>query len=214
MHLRDQGRLDLEQNVVDILTDYQLAPNADPRASSITVRELLQHSGGWDRSKVGDPALESSTICQALNVACPANSSDLALYMLNQPLQFAPGTAYAYSNGGFAILGRVIEKISGQSYENYVRDQVLAPFNVYDMSIGFSLLSQRGPYEAEYYPYAGEPLVASDFPGQGLVAVPYACYVPRVDSATYGHPGELGGTTAQVLHVVQGYTPSLPASGQ
>lgn len=81
-----------------------------------------------------------------------ANSSDLTRYILNQPLQFTPGTAFAYSNGGFVILGRVIEKISGQSYESYVRQQVLAPFDIFDMSIGFSLLSQRGASEVEYYP--------------------------------------------------------------
>lgn len=268
MHLRDQGLVDLDQPVVGILTDYQLGPGADPRVQNITIRELLQHSGGWDRSKVGDPVFESSTICQTLSVPCPANSSDLALYMLNQPLQFTPGTAFAYSNGGYAILGKVIEKITGQSYENYVRENVLAPFNIYDMSIGFSALSQRGPYEVEYYPYSGEPLVASDFSGQGQVSASYAYYIARLDSAggwiasaidmtrvmqafdtsvtpgflstdslaqvfaqpawpsgfnvpgtwyglgltigpttaTYGHPGELSGTTAQVLHEAQGYT--------
>lgn len=269
MHLRDQGLLDLDQPVVGILTNYPLGPSADPRVQDITVRELLQHSGGWDRAKVGDFIFDNSLIAQTLAVSSPTNSSDLVQYTLNQPLQFTPGTAFAYSNVGYTILGRVIEKITGQSYESYVREQVLASFNVYDMSIGFPLLSQRGPFEAEYYPYSGEPFVTSDFPGKGQAPAPYATYIARFDSAggwiastvditrimeafdasrtpgfltadsltqvfaqppyqsdftsvpglwfglglvigpttaTYGHPGDLSGASASVLHVAQGYT--------
>src|SRR5215472_6821399 len=174
MHLRDQGLLDLDQKVVGILTDYPLGPGADPRVQDITVREMLQHSEGWDGSKVGDFTRQNSLIAQTLGVPSPTNSADATRYALNQPLQFTPGTAFAYTDVGYTILGKVIEKITGQSYESYVRQQVLAPFDVYDMSIGFTQSSQRGPFEVEYYPYSGQPLVTSEFPGQGPVPAPYA----------------------------------------
>jgi CubicO group peptidase (beta-lactamase class C family) len=90
-------------------------------------------------------------------------------------LDFAPGTRQVYSNTGFCILGRVVAKVSGQSYETYVRDQVLAPADVHDMSIGRPHLSGRLATEAKYYAYRGLPLVDSLFAGKGQVPIPYCC---------------------------------------
>jgi len=45
--------------------------------------------------------------------------------MLGQPLDFAPGTRYAYSNFGYCVLGRIIEKITGQTYEAFVKKTIL-----------------------------------------------------------------------------------------
>ena len=56
--------------------------------------------------------------------------------MLGQPLDFDPGTKYAYSNFGYCVLGRVIEKVSGQTYEEYVKEHVLAPSGIREMRIG------------------------------------------------------------------------------
>jgi N-acyl-D-amino-acid deacylase len=183
MHLRDQGQLDLDQKVVDLLTNFAPGASADPHVRDITIRHLLQHSAGWDSATVGDPAFQSNKITQALAVGSPANSSDLTRYMLNQPLQFAPGSRYAYLNAGYTILGRVIEKISGQSYESYVREQVLAGFGIHAMSIGRSRASERGQLEVEYYPQSNEAPLDADIPGDGKVPAPYATYIARFDSA-------------------------------
>jgi N-acyl-D-amino-acid deacylase len=93
---------------------------------------------------------------------------------MGQPLDFAPGSKQVYSNFGYCILGRVVEKVSGQTYELYVRDQVLAPMDIHAMSIGYShTLSQRGPHEVRYYDFTGAPLVDSIFPGEGKVPASY-----------------------------------------
>jgi N-acyl-D-amino-acid deacylase len=174
MRLRDQGLLDLDQPFLNILTEYQIQPGGDPRLRDVTVRQLLQHSGGWDKSLFDDPTNQPFTVARALGLTTPVTCRDIARYAMTQPLQFTPGTRIVYSNQGFCILGQVIAKVSGQTYESYVRDQVLAPAGVHDMSIGQPHPNQRGPLEAKYYTYDGAPMVDSVFPGEGRVAPPYA----------------------------------------
>ena len=61
----------------------------------------------------------------------------------NRPLDNPPGQHYAYSNFGYCVLGRVIEKITRQSYEKYVRNSVLKRCGVTDMIIAGNTLAQR-----------------------------------------------------------------------
>ena len=185
MRLRDQGQLDLDQPFLGIINQYQVGPSGDARLRDVTLRQMLQHMGGWDRNdpKVGDIAFASDRIAQALGTPRPASSDDLIRYVMNSPLQFTPGTQGSYSNIGFIVLGRVIEKISGQSYESYAREQVLAPLGIHSMAIAGSHASDRSTNEARYYPFPGEATVTSDFPTEGKVPAPYAVNMARIDAA-------------------------------
>jgi N-acyl-D-amino-acid deacylase len=71
-------------------------------------------------------------------------------YMLRRPLDFDPGSRYAYSNFGYCLLGRVVEKVSGKSYHDYVRQEVLAPLGAHDTQLGRTLLAGRLPHEVRY----------------------------------------------------------------
>jgi len=97
----------------------------------------------------------------------PATSETIIRFMMGQPLDFDPGTRYAYSNFGYCVLGRVIEKVTGQTYSDYIRNQVLRPLGIRRMRIGSSLLEHRAEGEVRYYDYAGAPLVQSVFPNVG-----------------------------------------------
>ena len=174
LHLKEQGLLSLDERFLDILTQYQVKGGGDQRLRDITIRDLLRHSAGWDRDKSGDPMGWQGPISRALGISMPVLCPDVIRYMMGQPLDFAPGTKQVYSNFGYCILGRVIEKITGQPYELYVRDQVLAPMDVHAMSIGYSQsLSQRGPREVRYYEWDNAPLGDSLFPGGGRVPLSY-----------------------------------------
>ena len=70
--------------------------------------------------------------------------------MLAQPLDFTPGERYAYSNYGYCLLGRVIEAVTGQPYESYVKQHVLAPWGIRTMRIGQSRPSDAGPRPARH----------------------------------------------------------------
>jgi N-acyl-D-amino-acid deacylase len=136
----------------------------DPRLGKITIRQLLQHTGGWDRDKSFDPMFRSRIIARAAGEPGPATSPAIIRYMLGQPLDFDPGARFAYSNFGYCVLGRVIEKLTGQPYASFVQQDVLAPIGIKRMRIGASLIDGHAPGEVRYY--AGNDAKASSvFPG-------------------------------------------------
>jgi CubicO group peptidase (beta-lactamase class C family) len=181
LRLKDQGLLDLDQTFLGILTEYEVPPGGDARLRDITLRHLLRHEGGWDRAVAAEPQHEE--ISRALGVPTPVSSKDVIRFMMGRPLQFTPGTRSAYFNVGYNILGRVIEKVSGQTYESYVREQVLAPMGIHAMSIGQSRAAQRGPFEVKYYAYGGQPLWDSPFAGEGKVPPPYSLEMLTLDAS-------------------------------
>lgn len=173
MQLVEQGKLDLDAKFLDILPQYAVTTGGDPRLRIITIRMLLQHSGGWDRNVSGDPASKQAEIAKALGVSSPATCSDTIRYMMGKPLDFAPGTKFAYSNLGFCILGRVIEKVSGENYESYVKKHILEPAGARGSYVGTAQQGRQGPHETKYYDYPGAHLANSVFPGEGKVPLQY-----------------------------------------
>jgi N-acyl-D-amino-acid deacylase len=197
LKLAAAGRLDLDAPAFAIL---QLEPlpgqQSDPRLKDITIRHLLHHTGGWDRDKSGDPMFMSEKIARANHEAPPANQHAIIRYMLGQPLDFDPGARYAYSNFGYCVLGRIIEKITGQNYTAWVQENVLAPIGVRRMRQGISRAEGRAEGEVKYYmpdsgltdgekptePYTGFYLEAMDSHGGWLAsAVDLARYAAALD---------------------------------
>jgi CubicO group peptidase (beta-lactamase class C family) len=170
MRLVEQGRLSLDAPAFALLPDLP-APagtSPDPRLASVTVRDLLQHSGGWNSGVSGDPQFQNIQIAAALGITGPASASDIIRYMRGRPLDFTPGTGYAYSNFGYNVLGRIIERVSGQPYEAYVRS-VLAPAGITRMVLGRSRPGDRMADEPVYYDRFS---TTSVFPGGGPVRSP------------------------------------------
>lgn len=155
LQLVDQGKLKLTDRVFKILKPKPFLENPtdkmDPRLQQVTILHCLQHSGGWDRSASFDPMFQSVRIARSLGVDPPADAEHVIRFMMGKPLDFDPGTRYAYSNYGYCLLGRVIEARSGLKYEQYVKQHVLAPVGVRQMRIGGSLLADRAPREVRYY---------------------------------------------------------------
>ena len=114
MQLVQSGKLDLKAPFGKYLTDY---PNKDV-ASKVTIEQLLTHTGGtgdifgpeFDKHR-----LELKTLGDYVN-----------LYG-QRALEFEPGSRWQYSNYGFLLLGVLVEKVSGQSYYDYVRDHIFKP---------------------------------------------------------------------------------------
>jgi CubicO group peptidase (beta-lactamase class C family) len=160
--LAQRGKLSLDQRVFDILS-YEPLPgeSVDPRLATITIRNLLEHSGGWNRDTTFDPMFLPVAIAAATGTPAPATTDSIIRFMMGKPLQFDPGSDYNYSNFGYVLLGRVIETVSGQPYERFVREQVLAPSGAACMAIGHSLQAQSLPAEVKYYDYPAAPLVPS-----------------------------------------------------
>jgi CubicO group peptidase (beta-lactamase class C family) len=179
--LVERGKLRLDDRAFARLG---LGEPADPRVKRITIRELLLHAGGWNRDGGFDPMFIPFKAANAVGARPPASCETVIRYMLTQPLQFDPGSAMHYSNFGYCVLGRVIEKVTGERYEDYVRGAVLAPIGITRMRVGHSLLAERAPGEVRYYEFAGAPLVRSVFPSHpGQVSSPYGgWYLEAMDS--------------------------------
>src|SRR5215467_13823099 len=179
MKLVQDGKLDLDSSAFALIPDIRPRSGrlGDSRIDRITIRNLLTHSGGWDAAQSGDPVVApfSQQIASAMGVAFPPPPSAIISYMLDRPLDFNPGARFAYSNFGFLVLGRIIEKVSGQTYTDFVRLQILTPMGIERMRQGRTPLSLRAPGETRYYDYPGAPLVDSLMPGvSGKVPEPYS----------------------------------------
>lgn len=104
--LIEQGRVGLDDRLIKHLPDY---PNKDA-ANRISIRQLLTHRSGvaqFMRADFGDVSVAAMTKIVG-----------------DEPLAFEPGTQQSYSNGGYVVLGRVIEVVSGKTYSAYVNDRV------------------------------------------------------------------------------------------
>ena len=184
MKLVEEGKLRLDDRVAPLIADLAAAPGAtvDPRWDQITIRHLLNHTGGWDRNKPNggfDPIDRPLIAAAAVNAPAPASSETLVRYMKGMPLDFNPGEKHAYSNFGYIILGRVIERLSGMRYEDYVRARVLQPVGASRTQQGKSRMKDALTDEVKYY-MAGAglnwPMVQSVFPGEGIVPLNYGGY--------------------------------------
>ena len=139
----------------------------DERLARITIRQLLQHTAGWDRDKTYDPMFRTKQIATDLGIAPPAGPRDILRHHLAKPLDFDPGTRYAYSNFGYCLLGRLIEEISGETYETFTRRAVLTPAGIRHMQLGKSPATARADGEVRYHTpdnAIGENLFAPDGP--------------------------------------------------
>jgi CubicO group peptidase (beta-lactamase class C family) len=117
--LAQAGRLRLTDTIDRYLPDY-------PRgaASRITIQHLLEHRGG-----VADffgPRYEAADRSKLRRV------SDWLPLFRDEPLHFEPGTRQEYSNGGYVLLGAIVERVSGQDYYDYVREHIYHPAGMKD----------------------------------------------------------------------------------
>ncbi|WP_231744247.1 serine hydrolase [Stieleria neptunia] len=185
LQLIEQKKLSLDDKVFEVLQyEPYLPENAeyDKRQDEITIRHLLQHRGGWDRDQSFDAMFRSTEFSKTLGVEPPAAPETIIRMMLGKPLDFDPGERYAYSNYGYCLLGRVIEKLTGKSYEQYVKQSVLDPVGSTAMSIGATRLAGRKENEVRYYdPRLGDSVFAKDL--NSPVPQPYgAWHLEAMDS--------------------------------
>ena len=108
----------------------------------IRIKHLLTHTGGGWQNDGTDPMFRNPEM----------NHQQLITWAIkNVVLAYPPGDHYAYSNFGFCVLGRVIEKLTGVAYEQHVRAAILKRCGVTGMRIAGNTLAERAPSEVTYY---------------------------------------------------------------
>jgi len=153
LQLAEQGYLGLEDEVfgeeglLSFIKPVSGLP-VDKRIQDITVDHLLRHAAGWveTHAPVYDPMMNEVyleigdtkvvDIAKAMNVDGMMNQYDLIRFVITTPLEFTPGTRSAYSNFGYCVLGRVIEEVTGVSYEHYIKKNILIPAGMTHTRLG------------------------------------------------------------------------------
>ena len=151
MQLVEQGKVDLDADISAYL-DFEIERRFD---EPLTLRHLLTHSAGFD---------EKGSLTK---------TTDLEAYVKNDPptQAFAPGTTPGYSNYGMALAGYIVQRVSGQPFETYVREHVLEPAGMttstYEQPLPKDMADLLGPG----YTSTGEEVpfeLMGDFPAGSL----------------------------------------------
>ncbi|MGH3379131.1 MAG: serine hydrolase domain-containing protein [Actinoallomurus sp.] len=148
MQLADEGKIDLDRPVRAYLTEFRIAD--DEAAEQITVRQLLNHTAGFEGdiftdTGVGDDCLEKYVAT-----------------LHEVPQLFPPGEQFSYNNAGYCVLGRLVEVLRGQPYDVCLREHLIAPLGLTHTA--------TGPYEAIMFRAAMGHIEME--PGDGYVPAP------------------------------------------
>ena len=185
LKLAEEGKLRLDDPVLSYLGDLKPRPDdatIDPRFKQITIRHCLMHAGGFDRGVSFDPMFMPKPLMEL--TSAPVDAETIIRFMLGRPLDFTPGEKYAYSYFGYCMLGRVIERITGKTFEEAVLESVLRPIGAEGSKLGKTQLDGRAGGEVRYYPPEGTGTCKSIFPDvEEEVARPYgAFYIEAMDA--------------------------------
>ena len=138
LQLAEAGKLKLDDPVSRY---YKDAPKAWEK---ITIYHLLSHTSGLPELKGLDEFTKG--------IAVPYTPAELIATFRDKPLDFPPGTKWAYSNRGYYLLGYIIEKVSGQTYANYIEQHIFAPLGMSDSGYDSNkavIKHRAGGYAAE-----------------------------------------------------------------
>ncbi len=152
MQLVEAGKLDLDAPVVKYLPYFQMA---DERYKTLTLRQMVTHTSGmpdvndyeWNKPQYDDGALER--------------------YVRSlRPLQleFPAGAKFQYSNMAFEVLGDVIAKVSGESFDDYVQHHILTPLEMTKSTLLYGDVDKRLVTSGHILNADGDPIVSKVFP--------------------------------------------------
>ena len=118
MLLQERGKLSVQDSICKYVADCPAA------WQSITIHHLLGHTSGLAKHDKAGEYLKTAMM--------PMTVAQLIESFKNKPADFKPGEKYDYNNNGYILLGHVIEKVSGGSYEAFLRDNIFAPLKMTD----------------------------------------------------------------------------------
>jgi CubicO group peptidase (beta-lactamase class C family) len=156
MKLMQDGKLTPDQKVFGASGVLGTAYGTQPYkqyVTDITVSDLLHHTiGGWGQDN--DPAFSDNS----MDATAVINHT-----LDNILLAHKPGTSFAYSNFGYMLLSRIVEKLSGKSYSQYVTDEILHKVGANSTAVAGMKLSDRQPGEVKYYGQGSETSYVYDY---------------------------------------------------
>ncbi|MBD2701862.1 serine hydrolase [Spirosoma sp. BT702] len=146
MKLIEEGKLSLDSKVFGAGSIFGTKYGAAPYLSgyeSITVKQILEHTSGLATNDSNDP----------MGISAFDLTQDQVIdnTVRTRALLATPGTKYSYSNFGYCVLGRIIEKVSGTSYINYLQENIFTPSGISTIQVTGNTINTRKPNEVIYY---------------------------------------------------------------
>jgi CubicO group peptidase (beta-lactamase class C family) len=155
--LQEQGKLNVQDPICDYLADCPVA------WKGITLHQLLTHTSGI-------PGFTELTGYETTK-ATPSPPDQTILRFRDRPLDFPPGEKWSYSNSNYVLLGKIIERASGQSYEDFLRTNIFDPVgmintgydhNQSDLAVGYAnQITTTADYLDMTIPYAAGGLYST-----------------------------------------------------
>jgi CubicO group peptidase (beta-lactamase class C family) len=133
--LEERGKLKLSDPI------KQYLPGIPETWNPITIRQLLTHTSGITEL-VGLPDFETTQLS-------PTTPEKTIALLRDKPLDFVPGAQFSYSNSGYIVAGAIIEKVSGQSYEQFLQENIFTPLGM--SGSGYDLNATVIPNRASGY---------------------------------------------------------------
>ena len=169
MKLQDDGRLSIKDKVfgeMGVLKGTALDSLVkDTSYKHMTIEHLLRHQGGFYR----DPLFSSRDVKLQMRLDHPPAADDFFRLVLSHNLSFTPGTNQKYSNIGYLLLSRIIEIVTKQPYDTYIKENVLEPAGCFDMHIGGNYYSDKRTNEVRYYTHRGDGQFIPEYNGSGRI---------------------------------------------
>jgi D-alanyl-D-alanine carboxypeptidase len=195
--LAERGQLRIEDDVTKYLPDYPT------QGRKITIEHLLTHTSGipsFTSLPEWGPQMRQDIPPEAL----------IGLFK-DKPLEFEPGERWAYNNSGYALLGAVIEKVSGKSYEQFIEEEIFKPLGMKDSRYGH--MEELVPRRAYGYGRDSESFRNADFVS---LTQPYAAgsLLSTVDDLVLWDQALSGETLLKKTSLDRMFTPAKLTSGQ
>jgi CubicO group peptidase (beta-lactamase class C family) len=140
LKLVEEGRLDLDTPVRDIAPEIDM-PNDWEATAPITVAHLLEHTAGFDDARFNEMYVPGQS--EGETDAEVSVSEALAQNPRSRVSRWQPGSYHAYSNPGYSVAARVIEKITGEPFDRHLERAILRPLGMWDASFGRTPAVQR-----------------------------------------------------------------------
>ena len=145
--LKDEGKLDWNDTVSKYFPDCSFG-------DKVTIKHLLNMTSGipdffsdYEQNKTYTQ--DEIHIAVSADKTAQENRELIEEWILSQDLMFEPGTKFNYCNSNYALLGRIIEKVSGKSYESFITERILEPLQMTSTSFDFNNLNTKG-YMKDY----------------------------------------------------------------
>lgn len=196
LKLAEQNRLALNDKLSKYFPDFK-------RGNDITIKHLLTHTSGIYEILRDTNAVKTSTQ--------PRSKEQMLSFFKDKPLDFEPGTQYAYCNSGYMLLGLIIEKVTHQTYEQAVRTLILNPLRM--THSGFDFANLKNPNKAIGYTKYTQTIKEASVPWDSTATYSAGSLYSTVGDLYRWHLGVLNHRAYSKMSLDNATTPFLEGYG-